>query len=193
ELIYSNHERGFALASMRSPMRSRYYIQCPVDEDLNAWPDERLWDELAIRLGPQAAAHMTRGPALEKSIAPLRSFVAEPMRYGALFLAGDAAHIVPPTGAKGLNLAVSDVFYLSRALTEAYCKNNAAYLDEYSDTALRRVWGAARMSWWLTMLLHRFTGETPFEEQIRFSQFDYLHASDRAAASLAEQYVGLPY
>jgi p-hydroxybenzoate 3-monooxygenase len=139
------------------------------------------------------ADSIVTGPSIEKSIAPLRSFVAEPMRYGRLLLAGDAAHIVPPTGAKGLNLAVSDVYYLSRALIEAYRKGNAAYLDSYSDTALRRVWGAARMSWWLTTLLHRFPNETPFDEQMRLNQFDYLHASEHAAATLAEQYVGLPY
>jgi p-hydroxybenzoate 3-monooxygenase len=139
------------------------------------------------------ADSIVTGPSIEKSIAPLRSFVSEPMRYGALFLAGDAAHIVPPTGAKGLNLAVSDVFYLSRALTEAYRRNKTDYLDGYSDMALRRVWGAARMSWWLTMLLHRFPDETPFEQQMRLNQFDYLLASEHAQASLAEQYVGLPY
>jgi p-hydroxybenzoate 3-monooxygenase len=193
ELIYARHARGFALASMRSPTRSRYYIQCPVDERLENWPDERIWDELKTRLGPEATAAMTIGPSIEKSIAPLRSFVAEPMRWGRLFLAGDAAHIVPPTGAKGLNLAISDVFYLSRALTEAYRSNKTHYLDRYSDTALRRVWASARMSWWLTMLLHRFPDETPFERQMRFNQFDYLHASESAQASLAEQYAGMPF
>jgi p-hydroxybenzoate 3-monooxygenase len=193
DICYCYHSRGFALASQRSPMLSRYYIQCDLDDKIDDWPDDRFWAEFLARCPPDMADTIVTGPSIEKSIAPLRSFVAEPMRYGRLFLAGDAAHIVPPTGAKGLNLAVSDVFYLSRALIEAYRKGNAAYLDSYSDTALRRVWGAARMSWWLTMLLHRFPNETPFEEQMRLNQFDYLHASEHAAATLAEQYVGLPY
>jgi len=193
DICYCYHSRGFALASQRSPMLSRYYVQCDLGDKIEDWPDERFWEEFLGRCPKDMADSIVTGPSIEKSIAPLRSFVAEPMRFGALFLAGDAAHIVPPTGAKGLNLAVSDVFYLSRALIEAYRKGNKAYLDSYSDTALRRVWGAARMSWWLTMLLHRFSGETPFEEQMRFNQFDYLHASEHAAASLAEQYVGLPY
>jgi p-hydroxybenzoate 3-monooxygenase len=193
DICYCYHSRGFALASQRSPMLSRYYIQCELDDKLDDWPDDRFWAEFLARCPKDMAESIVTGPSIEKSIAPLRSFVAEPMRYGRLFLAGDAAHIVPPTGAKGLNLAVSDVFYLSRALIEAYRKGNAAYLDSYSDTALRRVWGAARMSWWLTMLLHRFPNETPFEEQMRLNQFDYLHASEHAAATLAEQYVGLPY
>jgi p-hydroxybenzoate 3-monooxygenase len=193
DICYCYHSRGFALASQRSPMLSRYYIQCNLDDELDDWPDDRFWAEFLARCPQDMADSIVTGPSIEKSIAPLRSFVAEPMRYGRLFLAGDAAHIVPPTGAKGLNLAVSDVFYLSRALIEAYRKGNAAYLDSYSDTALRRVWGAARMSWWLTMLLHRFPNETPFDEQMRLNQFDYLHISERAAATLAEQYVGLPY
>jgi len=193
DICYCYHSRGFALASQRSPMLSRYYIQCDLDDKLDDWPDDRFWEEFLARCPKDMAESIVTGPSIEKSIAPLRSFVAEPMRYGRLFLAGDAAHIVPPTGAKGLNLAVSDVFYLSRALIEAYRNGSAAYLDSYSDTALRRVWGAARMSWWLTMLLHRFPNETPFEEQMRLNQFDYLHASEHAAATLAEQYVGLPY
>jgi p-hydroxybenzoate 3-monooxygenase len=193
DICYCQHSRGFALASQRSPMLSRYYVQCDLDDKIEDWPDDRFWEEFLARCPKDMAERIVTGPSIEKSIAPLRSFVAEPMRYGALFLAGDAAHIVPPTGAKGLNLAVSDVFYLSRALIEAYRGGNKAHLDAYSDTALRRVWGAARMSWWLTMLLHRFSGETPFEEQMRLNQFDYLHASEHAAASLAEQYVGLPY
>jgi p-hydroxybenzoate 3-monooxygenase len=193
DICYCYHSRGFALASQRNPMLSRYYIQCDLDDKVDDWPDDRFWEEFSARCPPDMAASIVTGPSIEKSIAPLHSFVAEPMRYGTLFLAGDAAHIVPPTGAKGLNLAVSDVFYLSRALIEAYRKGNAAYLDSYSETALRRVWGAARMSWWLTMLLHRFPNETPFEEQMRLNQFDYLHASEHAAATLAEQYVGLPY
>jgi len=193
DICYCYHHRGFALASMRTPMLSRYYIQCELDAKLEDWPDERFWQEFKARCPPDMAADIVTGPSIEKSIAPLRSFVAEPMRYGRLFLAGDAAHIVPPTGAKGLNLAVSDVFYLSRALTETHRTGKTHYLDGYSDMALRRVWGAARMSWWLTMLLHRFPNETPFEEQMRLNQFDYLHASAHAQASLAEQYVGLPF
>jgi p-hydroxybenzoate 3-monooxygenase len=193
DICYCYHSRGFALASQRGPMLSRYYVQCGLDDSLDDWPDDRFWEEFLARCPKDMAESIVTGPSIEKSIAPLRSFVAAPMRYGKLFLAGDAAHIVPPTGAKGLNLAVSDVFYLSRALIEAYRKGNAAYLDSYSDTALRRVWGAARMSWWLTMLLHRFSDETPFDAQMRLNQFDYLHASEHAAATLAEQYVGLPY
>ena len=193
DICYCYHSRGFALASQRNPMLSRYYIQCDLNTKLDDWPDDRFWEEFKARCPPDMAASIVTGPSIEKSIAPLRSFVAAPMRYRALFLAGDAAHIVPPTGAKGLNLAISDVYYLSRALTEFYRKGNAAYLDSYSDTALRRVWNAARMSWWLTMLLHRFPDESPFEEQMRFNQFDYLHMSEHAAATLAEQYVGLPY
>ncbi len=193
DICYCYHSRGFALASQRNPLLSRYYIQCGLDDKLDDWPDDRFWEEFKARCPKDMADSIVTGPSIEKSIAPLRSFVAEPMRYGALLLAGDAAHIVPPTGAKGLNLAVSDVFYLSRALIEAYRKSNNTYLETYSDTALRRVWGAARMSWWLTMLLHRFPNETPFEEKMRLNQFDYLHASEHAAAALAEQYVGLPY
>jgi p-hydroxybenzoate 3-monooxygenase len=193
EICYCYHSRGFALASMRNPMLSRYYIQCDLDTRLEDWPDDRFWQEFLARCPSEMADSIVTGPSIEKSIAPLRSFVAEPMRYGALFLAGDAAHIVPPTGAKGLNLAVSDVFYLSRALTEFYRGGRTDYLDSYSQTALRRVWGAARMSWWLTMLLHRFANEPPFEAQMRLNQFDYLLTSEHAQASLAEQYVGLPY
>jgi len=193
DICYCYHSRGFALASQRGPMLSRYYVQCGLDDSLDDWPDDRFWEEFLGRCPQDMADNIVTGPSIEKSIAPLRSFVAEPMRYGRLFLAGDAAHIVPPTGAKGLNLAVSDVFYLSRALIEAYRKGSAAYLDSYSDTALRRVWSAARMSWWLTMLLHSFADETPFDWRMRLNQFDYLHASEHAAATLAEQYVGLPY
>jgi p-hydroxybenzoate 3-monooxygenase len=193
EMVYCYHHRGFALASMRKPMLSRYYIQCDLETKLEDWPDERFWDEFKGRCPPDMAERVVTGPSIEKSIAPLRSFVAEPMRYGRLFLAGDAAHIVPPTGAKGLNLAVSDVFYLSRALIEVYRTGSSNYLDRYSEMALRRVWSSARVSWWLTMLLHRFPDETAFEEQMRLNQFDYLHASEHAQASLAEQYIGLPY
>jgi p-hydroxybenzoate 3-monooxygenase len=193
EITYVRHSRGFALASMRGPALSRYYIQCDLDTKLEDWPDERFWEELTARFPRYIADGLVSGPSIEKSIAPLRSFVVEPMRYGRLFLAGDAAHIVPPTGAKGLNLAVSDVYYLSRALVEALKRGNTRYLDSYSDTALRRVWGAARLSWWLTHLLHRFPEDTPFDERARENQFDYLVSSEHAQASLAEQYVGLPY
>jgi p-hydroxybenzoate 3-monooxygenase len=193
DMVYCYHHRGFALASMRKPMLSRYYIQCALDTRLEDWPDDRFWREFKARCPPEMAERIVTGPSIEKSIAPLRSFVAEPMRYGRLFLAGDAAHIVPPTGAKGLNLAVSDVFYLSRGLIEAYRTGRNDYLDRYSDMALRRVWSSARVSWWLTMLLHRFPDEAPFEQQMRLNQFDYLHASEHAQASLAEQYAGLPF
>jgi p-hydroxybenzoate 3-monooxygenase len=193
DLCYCYHSRGFALASMRTPRLSRYYIQCDLDAKLEDWPDERFWQEFKARCPPEMAERIVTGPSIEKSIAPLRSFVAEPMQYGTLFLAGDAAHIVPPTRAKGLNLAVSDVFYLSRALIESCRSGKTHYLERYSDMALRRVWASARVSWWLTMLLHRFPDETPFEERMRFDQFDYLRASEHAQASLAEQYVGLPF
>jgi p-hydroxybenzoate 3-monooxygenase len=193
EVFYCSGSRGFALASMRKPMLSRHYIQCDLDTRLEDWPDDRFWEEFKARIPPDMAAVLVTGPTIEKSIAPLRSFIAEPMRYGRLFLAGDAAHIVPPTGAKGLNLAMSDVFYLSRGLIAAYKTGKTDYLDSYSDMALRRVWGAARLSWWMTMLLHRFPDETAFEQRMRQSQFDYLAASERAQASLAEQFGGLPF
>jgi p-hydroxybenzoate 3-monooxygenase len=193
DICYCYSGRGFALASMRNPRLSRYYIQCDIGTKLEDWPDDRFWAELKARCPGDMADQIATGPSIEKSIAPLRSFVAEPMRYGRLFLAGDAAHIVPPTGAKGLNLAVSDVFYLSRALVEAYKSGKSRYLDCYSDMALRRVWGAARLSWWLTNLLHRFPDESPFDERTRESQFEYLATSEHAQASLAEQYAGLPF
>jgi len=192
ELIYSNHERGFALASMRSRTRSRYYIQCAIDEDIANWPDDRLWDELAVRLGERAAAHMMRGAAIEKSIAPLRSFVAEPMCHGRLFLAGDAAHIVPPTGAKGLNLAASDIHFLSTALIDYYRNHSTRGLDRYSDTALARVWKAERFSWWLTGLLHRFPNMEPIERRLQMAELDYIRQSKAAQRVIAENYVGLP-
>jgi p-hydroxybenzoate 3-monooxygenase len=192
ELCYCYHNRGFALASMRNPMLSRYYIQCELDAKLEDWPDERFWQEFKARCPKEMARQIVTGPSIEKSIAPLRSFVSEPMQWGRLFLAGDAAHIVPPTGAKGLNLAVSDVFYLARALVEAVKRNDTNYLENYSETALRRVWGAERLSWWLTNLLHRFPDDTPFDERTKENQLDYLAASEHAQASLAEQYVGLP-
>jgi p-hydroxybenzoate 3-monooxygenase len=192
ELIYANHPNGFALASMRSATRSRYYIQVPVDEDIEAWPDERLWDELAVRLGPEAAAHITRGPAIEKSIAPLRSFVFEPMRHGSLFLAGDAAHIVPPTGAKGLNLAASDVAYLSAALTAFFNRGANDGVAGYSGKALARVWKSERFSWQLTTLMHRFPRTDAFDRRMQQAELDYIASSVAAQTSIAENYVGLP-
>ena len=192
ELIYSNHPRGFALASMRSPTRSRYYVQVPLSEKLEDWPDERLWDELALRLGPDAAANMVRGPSIEKSIAPLRSFVAEPMRHGRLFLAGDAAHIVPPTGAKGLNLAASDVGLLAEGLAAYYREHNASGLEQYSARALSRVWMAERFSWWFTGLTHRFPDMDDFARRMQVAELNYIRASDHARCVLAENYVGLP-
>jgi p-hydroxybenzoate 3-monooxygenase len=192
ELIYSNHERGFALASMRSHSRSRYYIQCGLDERLSDWPDARLWDELAVRLGPGAAAGITRGAAIEKSIAPLRSFVSEPMRHGRLFLAGDAAHIVPPTGAKGLNLAASDVGFLAEGLIDHYHRGDSRGLDGYSQRALKRVWKAERFSWWFTGLTHRFPDMDPFARRMQLAELDYIRGSRAAQTTMAENYVGLP-
>jgi p-hydroxybenzoate 3-monooxygenase len=195
ELLYANHENGFALASMRSQTRSRYYIQCALDDDISNWPDERFWDELCLRLGPDAGSRVKRGPTFEKSIAPLRSFVTEPMRWGRLFLAGDAAHIVPPTGAKGMNLAVSDVIFLSEALIEYYRGAGAgagAGLDAYSARALARVWKAERFSWWFTSVLHRFPDMDGFARRIQGAEIDYLRESPAAQRSLAENYIGLP-
>ena len=192
ELIYVRHQRGFALCSMRSHTRSRYYIQCSLAEDVEAWPDERFWAELKPRLDDEARERLVTGPSIEKSIAPLRSFVAEPMRFGRLFLAGDAAHIVPPTGAKGLNLAASDVQYLARALVEYYKEKSNAGLNHYSDRALARIWKAERFSWWMTMTLHRIS-ENPFDLKLQLAELDYLFRSKAAATSFAENYVGLPY
>ena len=192
ELIYAGHDRGFALCSMRSHTRSRYYIQCQADEDLGAWSDDRFWDELRARLDPEAAANVATGPSIEKSIAPLRSFVAEPLRFGRLFLAGDAAHIVPPTGAKGLNLAAGDAFYLSEALIEHYADRSDAGIDQYSARALARIWKTERFSWWMTTLLHRFDHHQPFEHRMQLAEFDYLQGSRAAQLALAENYVGLP-
>jgi p-hydroxybenzoate 3-monooxygenase len=192
ELIYANHANGFALASMRSNARSRYYIQVPLDEKIEEWPDARLWDELALRLGPDAAAHMTRGAAIEKSIAPLRSFVFEPMRHGSLFLAGDSAHIVPPTGAKGLNLAASDVAYLTRALSAFFKANDNDAVAAYSDKALARVWKSERFSWQLTSLMHRFPRTSPFDRRMQLADLDYIASSEAAQTTIAENYVGLP-
>lgn len=193
ELIYANHERGFALASQRSLTRSRYYVDVPLTEKLEDWPDERIWDELALRLGPTVAPHITRGPALEKSIAPLRSHVFTPMRHGSLLLCGDAAHIVPPTGAKGLNLAASDVYYAAEALIAFAKRNDADAVAAYSDKALARVWKAERFSWSLTRLMHRFPEDGPFERAMQVAELDYIASSRAAQTSIAENYVGLPY
>jgi p-hydroxybenzoate 3-monooxygenase len=193
ELIYVNHERGFALCSMRPPTRSRYYVQCLLSEQADDWPDDRFWEELRLRLGRQTAQDLIVGPSIEKSIAPLRSFVVEPMRFGRLFLAGDAAHIVPPTGAKGLNLAASDVHYLCTALIEHYASGKTAELDAYSARALKRIWKAERFSWWMTHLLHRFPENGAFGGKIQLAELDYLFSSRAAQISLAENYVGLPY
>jgi p-hydroxybenzoate 3-monooxygenase len=192
ELIYANHERGFALASMRSETRSRYYIDVPLTEKIEDWSDDRLWDELAIRLGPDAAAHITRGPALEKSIAPLRSFVFAPMRHGSLMLCGDSAHIVPPTGAKGLNLAASDVHYAADALIRFFKRNDNDAIPGYSDKALARVWKAERFSWSLTRLMHRFPEDGAFERAMQVAELDYIASSRAAQTTIAENYVGLP-
>ncbi len=193
ELIYARHARGFALCSMRSRTRSRYYIQCGLEEKVEAWSDSAFWDELRGRLDPVAAETLITGPSIEKSIAPLRSFVTEPMRFGSLFLAGDAAHIVPPTGAKGLNLAASDVYYLSSALIEFYTTRNPAALDAYSARSLRRVWMAERFSWWMTSLMHRFPQGGSFGEKMQEAELEYLLGSQAASTALAENYVGLPY
>ncbi|WP_310535106.1 4-hydroxybenzoate 3-monooxygenase [Novosphingobium sp.] len=192
ELIYANHERGFALASMRSHTRSRYYIDVPLTEKVEDWSDDRLWDELAIRLGPDAAANMTRGPALEKSIAPLRSYVFEPMRHGSLLLCGDAAHIVPPTGAKGLNLAASDVHYACEALAGWFKRGDADAIAGYSERALARVWKSERFSWSLTKLMHRFPDDGPFERKMQVAELEYIASSVAAQTAIAENYVGLP-
>ncbi|KQQ55239.1 4-hydroxybenzoate 3-monooxygenase [Rhizobium sp. Leaf311] len=193
ELIYANHPRGFALCSMRSNTRSRYYVQCPLDDKIEDWSDDRFWDEIRRRLPAHHAEAMKTAPSFEKSIAPLRSFVAEPMRFGSLFLAGDAAHIVPPTGAKGLNLAASDVHYLSQGLIEYYNEGSQAGLDAYSGRALDRVWKAVRFSWWMTTMMHRFPDTGDFGQKIQEAELDYLVHSRAAATSLAENYVGLPY
>jgi p-hydroxybenzoate 3-monooxygenase len=193
ELIYVNHERGFALCTMRSMRRSRYYVQCPLDDEISQWPDERFWDELKSRLDERARDSLLTGPSIEKSIAPLRSFVAEPMRFGRLLLAGDAAHIVPPTGAKGLNLAASDVHYLSMALGEYYDEKSSAGIDAYSAKALARVWKAVRFSWWMTSMLHKFPDQGEFGARIQVAELDYLVSSKAASAAMSENYVGLPF
>jgi len=193
ELIYTNHERGFSLCTMRSMHRSRYYLQCSMDDHIDQWPDDRFWDELKRRLDRKAVDNLVTGPSIEKSIAPLRSFVAEPMRFGKMFLAGDAAHIVPPTGAKGLNLAASDVHYLSQALREFYDEKSSAGIDAYSAKALARVWKAVRFSWWMTSMLHKFPDTGEFGARIQLAELDYLVSSQAAATSLSENYVGLPF
>jgi p-hydroxybenzoate 3-monooxygenase len=190
ELIYLSHDRGFALCSMRSAARSRCYLQCELDTDVGEWSDERFWDELEARLPAELAARLTRGPALEKSVAPLRSFVAEPLRYGRLLLAGDAAHIVPPTGAKGLNLAIRDVQQLATALVTHYTENSDILLDGYSGTALRRIWRAERFSAWLTSVLHRFPGRTSFDRGMQIAELDQLVSSSAARAAFVEAYTG---
>ena len=193
ELIYSNHERGFALCSMRSPTRTRYYVQCSLHDKVQDWSDAMFWDELRRRLDPAAAQALVIGPSIEKSLAPLRSFVAEPMRFGRLFLAGDAAHIVPPTGAKGLNLAASDVRLLSRALVEHYAERSDAGIDHYSARCLARVWKAERFSWWFTSLTHKFPEAGAIGQKLQRAELEYLVSSRAAATALAENYVGLPF
>jgi len=193
ELIYNNHPRGFALCSMRSRTLSRYYVQCATSDRVDDWSEQRFWDELRLRLPEPFAAQVTTGPALEMSIAPLRSFVCEPMRFGRLFLVGDAAHIVPPTGAKGLNLAASDVHYLFEGLRAHYHDGSAAGLEAYSARALRRIWNAERFSWWMTSMMHRFPDMSDFDKRIQQAEFSQVVQSRAASATLAENYVGMPY
>jgi len=193
ELIYANHERGFALASMRNKNLSRYYIQVPNSDKIDKWSDQSFWDELKFRLPTEASDNIINGPSIEKSIAPLRSFVSEPMSWGNLFLAGDSSHIVPPTGAKGLNLAVSDVHYLSQSLISFFVENDRNLLEKYSETALSRVWKGIRFSWWMTTLMHNFPGHNDFERKIQLAELEYLSNSIEAQKSFAENYVGLPY
>lgn len=193
ELIYVQSERGFALCSMRSETRSRYYLQVPLTDHVEDWTDEKFWDELKNRLDPESREKLVTGASIEKSIAPLRSFVTEPMRFGKLFLAGDAAHIVPPTGAKGLNLAASDIAYLSSALVEYYAEGSEQGIDEYSEKCLQRVWKAERFSWWMTHLLHRFETESEFDHKIKQAELSYVLGSIAGRTTLAENYVGLPY
>jgi p-hydroxybenzoate 3-monooxygenase len=192
ELIYCNHERGFALCSMRNLSRSRYYLQCAVDTDLADWPDDRFWEELTKRLPSEVVGKLTTGPSIEKSITPLASSVRAPMQHGRLFLAGDSAHVVPPTGAKGLNLAISDVVHLSRAIVDYYEVGSSTGLEGYSEAALNRVWKAVRFSWWLTTLMHRLPGDGDFGLMIQEAELDYLSTSSAAQTAMAENYVGLP-
>ena len=193
ELIYAKSERGFALCSLRSQALSRYYIQVPLEDNIEDWSDDAFWDELKLRLPSDVAAQLITGPSIEKSIAPLRSFVAEPMLYGNMFLAGDAAHIVPPTGARGLNSAASDIYYLYHALVDHYKKNDDTGLEQYSQNALARVWKGQRFSWWMTTLLHNFPDNNGFDNQLQQTELEYLFSSKRAMQSLAENYVGLPF
>ncbi len=192
ELIYAHHERGFALVSTRSPQIQRLYLQCDPGDDIRNWPDERVWEELHARLATTDGWRLTEGRIFQKGVVAMRSFVVEPMQYGRLFLAGDAAHIVPPTGAKGLNLAVADVRVLARALAGYYRSSSAEMLARYSETALRRVWRAEHFSWWMTSMLHRYHDDTPFHHRLQLAELEYVVASRAAAASLAENYVGLP-
>ncbi len=193
ELIYARHERGFALCSLRSQVLSRYYVQVSLEDSVDDWSDDRFWQELKTRLPEDVAAELITGPSIEKSIAPLRSFVAEPMRYGNMFLAGDAAHIVPPTGARGLNSAASDIYYLYHAMVDHYKKGDDTGLDNYSKKALARVWKGQRFSWWMTMLLHKFPQNSGFDNRLQDTDLDYLFSSEAALTSLAENYVGLPF
>lgn len=193
ELIYCHHRRGFALFSMRSPEITRLYIQCEPDEEIANWPDDRIWQELELRLGVDESIRLEEGPILQKGLTPMRSFVVEPMQFGRLFLAGDAAHIVPPTGAKGMNLAVADVRVLSRALASFYRSGRTDLLAQYSETCLRRVWRAEHFSWWMTSLLHLFPDHSPFQQRLQLSELEYVTSSRAAATALAENYVGLPF
>ncbi len=192
ELIYANHERGFALCSMRSAMLSRYYVQCSLEDKTDQWSDDRFWDELRSRLPSEVASHLVTGPSIEKSIAPLRSFVAEPMQFGRMFLVGDAAHIVPPTGAKGLNLAASDVYTLYNVLRKRYREGRSDLIERYSEICLRRIWKAERFSWWMTSILHKFSDD-PFNQRIQEAELDYFTSSEAGRTNIAENYVGLPY
>mgnify|MGYP000105847934 CR=1 FL=1 len=193
EIIYANHPDGFAMCSQRNSRLSRYYVQCPADDEVESWSDDRFWDALTTRLGPDIGDRVETGPSIEKSIAPLRSFIAEPMRFGSLFLVGDAAHVVPPTGAKGLNLAVSDVHYLSRALIAHHREGRSDGLERYSDTALRRVWASTKFSWRFTSLLHRFPDQSEFDQRMQEVELGFLRDNEPEQASVAHQYVGLPY
>lgn len=193
DLIYASSARGFALCSMRNANLSRYYVQCSMQDDVANWSDDAFWEELKRRLPPKVAEALVTGQTIEKSIAPLRSFVCEPMRYGQLFLCGDAAHIVPPTGAKGLNTAASDVHYLFQGLKAYYAAGNSEQLEGYSARALARVWKAERFSWWFTSLMHRFPDQSEFERKMQLAELEYLRGSDSAQAAMAENYVGLPY
>jgi p-hydroxybenzoate 3-monooxygenase len=193
ELIYCHHPRGFALFSMRSPEITRLYIQCEPDEEIANWPDDRIWQELELRLGVDESIRLEEGLILQKGVTPMRSFVVEPMQYGRLFLAGDAAHIVPPTGAKGMNLAVADVRVLSRAIASFYQSGRTDLLARYSEACLRRVWRAEHFSWWMTSLLHRFPDQSPFQQRLQLSELEYVTSSRAAATALAENYAGLPF